>query len=128
MATPRKLVIDGADFLWTCGHGHVEIDGQRRCVERFSAWMYGDPRGALRVRFLDGDGGHTTKGEGWGGHDGGLLVGRVVHNLHRPALAARLIRAAMAAGWQPGNARPAIHDDGWALLAKAGAAPAEKPR
>lgn len=112
-------MIQGANFFWSRGHAHVEIDGQRRCVERFSAWMDGDRRGGLRVRFLDGAGGSTTAGAGWGGHDGGLIVGAAAYNLNRPAVAARLILAAMAAGWRPGSGRPAVHEDGFALLARA---------
>jgi hypothetical protein len=114
-------VIDGACFCWTRSHGHLEVDGQRRCVERFSAWLDGDHRGALKIRFVDGEGGSTTAGLGWGGHDGGLLVGGVAYNLNRPALAVRLIRAAMTADWQPGSGRGVVHDDGFALLAMAGA-------
>ncbi|MEZ4450789.1 MAG: hypothetical protein R3B09_15005 [Nannocystaceae bacterium] len=131
MGKPRWLVIDGARYGWTRSHGHLEIDGARRCVERFSAWLDGDQPGALRVRFVDGEGGSTTTGMGWGGHDGGLLAGRVAYNLHRPALAVRLIRAAMAAGWRPGSGQAMVREDGFVLLAAAGAPPAErrdKPR
>jgi hypothetical protein len=120
-------VIDGVSFCWTRSHGHLDVDGQHRCVERFSAWRDDDRGGALRVRFLDGEGGSTTAGQGWGGHDGRLLVGGVAYNLHRPALAVRLIRAAMAAGWQPGSGRAVERDDGFALLASAGA-PSEPRR
>lgn len=123
MGTPRRLVIDGACFCWTRSHQHIEVDGKRRCVERFSAWRDGDHRGALRVRFVDGEGGHTTAGEGWGGHDGGLLLGSAAYNLHRPATAVRLIRAAIQAGWRPGSGRGVECLDGFKLLAKAGAPP-----
>ncbi|WP_434424767.1 hypothetical protein [Nannocystis pusilla] len=70
MGTPRRLVIDGASFCWTRSHGRREIDDHARCVERFSAWRDDDRRGALRVCFVDGEGGSTTAGQGWGGHDG----------------------------------------------------------
>lgn len=126
MGKPRWLVIDGARFGWTRSHGHLEIDGRRRCVERFSAWLDGDHQGALRVRFIDGEGGSTTAGAGWGGHDGGLLVGSVAYNLHRPAHAAWLIRAAMKRGWRPGSGRALVRDDGFAFLIEAGAPPAER--
>ncbi|WAS90647.1 hypothetical protein [Nannocystis punicea] len=120
-------MIDGASFCWTRSHGHLEVDGVRHCVERFSTWRDDDRRGALRVCFVDGQGGSTTAGQGWGGHDGSLLVGGVAYNLNRPALAVRLIRAAMASGWQPGSGRGVERDDGFALLASAGA-PAEPRR
>jgi hypothetical protein len=120
----RRLVIDGASFSWTRSHGRLE-DG--RCVERVSAWRDDDRRGALRVCFVDGEGGSTTAGQGWGGHDGRLLVDHVAYNLNRPALAARLIRAAIAAGWQPGSGRAVERDDGFALLAGTDA-PAEPRR
>jgi hypothetical protein len=123
MAVPRRLVIDGASFSWTRSHGH--LDG--RCIERFSAWRDDDRRGALRVDFVDGEGGSTTAGQGWGGHDGRLLVDGVAYNLNRPALAARLIRAALATGWQPGSGRAVVRDDGFALLATTDA-PAEPRR
>lgn len=126
MGTPRRLVIDSVVFYWTRSHRHRDLGGERRCVERFSAWLESDRRGALRVSFVDGEGGHTTTGQGWGGHDGGLLAGKVAYNLHRPALAARLIRRAMAEGWQPGSGRAVERDDGFALLARAGAPPRER--
>lgn len=123
MGKPRRIVIDGVHFSWTRRHGHLERDGVRHCVERFSAWRDDDRVGALRLCFVDGEGGSTTTGQGWGGHDGGLLAGGVAYNLNRPALAARLIRAAMATGWQPGTRRAVERDDGFALLALAGAPP-----
>lgn len=127
MAVPRRLVIDGASFCWARSHGHREIAGQQRCVERFSAWRDDDRRGALRICFVDGEGGSTTAGQGWGGHDGQLLVDGVTYNLHRPALAVRLIQAAMAGGWQPGSGRAVERDDGFVLLASSGA-PSEPRR
>lgn len=45
----------------------------------------------------------------------------MAYNLHRPALAVRLIRAAVAAGWQPASGRGVERDDGFALLAETGA-------
>lgn len=120
-------MIDGASFHWIRSHGHLDIDGQHCCVESFSAWRDDDRRGALRVRFIDGDGGSTTAGQGWGGHDGRLLVGGVAYNLNRPALAARLIQTALAEGWQPGSQRSVERNDGFALLARSDA-PAEPRR
>jgi hypothetical protein len=121
VGVPRRLVIDGVSFCWTRSHGHREIDGHHRCVERFAAWRDDDRRGALRICFVDGEGGSTTAGQGWGGHDGSLLVGGVAYNLNRPALAVRLIQAAMARGWQPGSGRAVECDDGFVLLADSGA-------
>lgn len=109
-------MIDGACFRWTRSHGHH--DGA--CADTFSAWLDGVRGGGLRVVFRDGEGGSTTTGQGWGGHDGGLLVGGLAYNLHRPALAACLIRAALADGWRPGE-RAVEYRDGFALLARAGA-------
>ncbi|MFY0539448.1 hypothetical protein [Nannocystis pusilla] len=120
-------MIDGARFCWTRSHGHLEVAGGHRCVERFSAWRDGERCGALRVHFVDGEGGSTTAGQGWGGYDGRLLVGDEAYNLNRPAIAARLIEAAMARGWQPGSEHGMVCDDGFALLVSAGA-PSEPRR
>lgn len=116
----RELVIDGALYRWTRSHTHVEADGARRCVERLSAWREGHRRAGLTVRFIDGAGGHTTAGEGWGGHDGGLLVGSIAYNLHRPALAAAIIRRALVEGWAPASGRCVVIDDGFGLLRRIG--------
>lgn len=120
MGARRWLVIDGARYGWALSHGHAEIDGEPRCMERLAAWLEGDPRGALHLRFIDGEGGRTTTGQGWGGHSGRVLVDGLAYNLHRPALAAGLIRAGLASGWQPGRGRLVVRDDGYALLAAIG--------
>jgi hypothetical protein len=127
MGASRRIVIDGVCFRWKYSHGHADVDGEGRCAERFSAWRDGDRRGALRVLFINGKGGSTTTGQGWGGHTGRLLVDGAAYNLNRPAIAAALIRAAMAAGWRPGGERDLERDDGYALLAESGA-PSEPRR
>ncbi len=123
---PRTLVIDGVDYRWARSHGHVEIEGERRCVERFAAWEEGARGACLRVRFLDGAGGCSTAGGGWGGHDGGLLVDGVAFNLHRPAVAAAIIRAGRAEGWRGGSGEALAIKDGYALLR--GIGPISEPR
>lgn len=113
-------------YRWTRSHGQVEVDGESHRAERVAAGRDGERRGALLIRCIDGRGRSTTAGQGWGAHDGQLLVGGVVYSLNRPALAARLIQAALTAGWRPGGDRD-VEFDGIALLA-ATDAPSEPQR
>ncbi|MCA9635051.1 MAG: hypothetical protein KC420_03345 [Myxococcales bacterium] len=120
--TIRTLMIDGVTYAWHRAHTHVEVNGERRCVERVSAWIEGSRGASLIVRLHQGQGGHTAAGSGWGGFDGGVLMGRAEYNLNRPAVVAALIRAALARGWAPREGRGLEIDDGFALLV-AGRAP-----
>lgn len=119
MASPRNLIVGHEQFLWTRGHGHESMpDGSRRCFERVSVWRPTRDGGRLLIRFVDGKRGATTAGEGWGGHDGGLLVGGHVYNLNRPGVVAALVRQALAEGWDP-RARGDREIEGFGLLARA---------
>jgi hypothetical protein len=70
------------------------------------------------VRFVDGRGCVVTAGQGWGGHDGLVLVGDDPIHLHRPAVAAALIRAALGAGWDTGRGKPHVIEDGAGFVAE----------
>lgn len=116
VATPRQIVVDELDFEWT--RRHVHDDGP--CIEKLSVWRAHRKGGRLLVRFVDGQGGATLAGAGWGGHDGGLLVGSRSYNLNRPGVVAALIRRALREGWNP-NAKEEREIEGFALLARSNA-------
>lgn len=114
-ARGRKLVVDGVEYRWARRHGHRE-DGL--CQESLTAWEVERENAPLVVRFADGDGAHPTAGEGWGGGVGLVLIGRRQLNLHRPAVAAALIRAALRAGWDPAHGKPYVIAKGAAFIAQ----------
>ncbi len=114
-ARGRKLVVDSVAYRWARKHGHRE-DG--RCQESLTAWEVGRENAPLVVRFADGEGAHPTAGEGWGGGVGLVLIGRDKLNLHRPAVASALIRAALRAGWNPARGKPHIIANGAAFIAE----------
>lgn len=88
------------------------------CTERVSVWLVEHRTRGVTMRFIDGDGGATTHGGGWGGHDGGVLLGDVAINLNRPVVIAALVRAAIERGWDAQTAACEF-DDGFAVLREA---------
>jgi hypothetical protein len=113
VATPRKLFVDGVDFGWTRRHEHQAGP----CSENLSIWRADKTGGRLLVRFVDGQGGATTTGSGWGGHDGGLICGSRSYNLNRPGVIAALIRQALREGWDS-RSKVDRELEGFALLAR----------
>lgn len=109
----RRIVVDGTPYQYSLRHAHrAGADGKRVCEEVLRAWPEDRRHPALVLRFQDGAGGATTAGSGWGGHDGGVLVGAEHVNLHLPAVVAALLRAALRQG--PPQQRP-LELDGFAL-------------
>jgi hypothetical protein len=119
MKKARKLVVDGREYLWRYTHSHP--DGV--CQDQLSVHPQGGGA-SLRVRFVSGEGGSTTTGEGWGGHAGGLLVGGQPYNLNQPGLIVRIMRAALERGWGE-QARGEFVLDGFELLRDADIQPCD---
>lgn len=110
MPTARDIIVHHVEFKWT-----RRSRGQHR--ETLSVWRADGSGGRLLIRFVDGQGGVTTVGSGWGGHDGGLLVGCRSINLNLPSVVAALIRQAIVEGWD--SRSKAVRElDGFALLAR----------
>jgi hypothetical protein len=113
VTTPRKILVDEVDFMWTRRHGHQGSP----CTESLSIWRADKTGGRLLVRFVDGQGGATTAGGGWGGHDGGLVCGSRSYNLNRPGVVAALVRQALRDGWDS-RLKVDRELEGFALLAR----------
>lgn len=98
----RRIVIDGVPYRYSRTHRHeIGPAGTQICEEVLRAQPEDRGHTTLVLRFRDGDGGVTTAGEGWGGHDGGLLIDGEAVNLNLPSVVARLLRAARALGPPP---------------------------
>jgi hypothetical protein len=118
----RKIVVDEVEFRWTRRFNWTRRHGEqaRACMEMLCVWRADRTGGRLLIRFVDGESGVTTAGSGWGGHDGGLLVGDRSYNLNRPAVVAALIRQAMREGWSA-SSKGQREIEGFALLARSDA-------
>jgi hypothetical protein len=111
VVSPRKIVVDEIELMWTRRHNHEAGP----CTETLTVWRADKPGGRLRVRFVNGQGGATTEGGGWGGYEGGLLFGDRSYNLNRPGVVAALVQQALREGWNS-SARGERELDGFALL------------
>ncbi len=121
---PRHIVVDGERYGWRFSSGY----GQRQ--DSAASWLYHDiftawpadrPGSRLHVHFITPGDLITGSPLGTGlpivpgtPDTGGI-------NLHRPKLAAELIRQARQRGWTPGaDAMPFVVENGLELLAAAG--------
>jgi len=113
----RRLVVDGATFMWSLGHSHRAL-GQGRyedCCEALDIRLF-KARGRLRIVFRAGPERFVA--------DGYLTPSGVVGteerrlNLHEPGTARALLDEALARGWQPDNPE-AQEIDGWTLYGAA---------
>ena len=115
MSGARKITVDGQEYRWR--HSNCGID------ERVSIWVEGNHRAILLLRFVYPTSPHPDFLEGFG--HGVRLSGHVecgvrVYKLHRPAVAACLIRLAHKAyAWNPLGGR-SLTLDGFALLREHG--------
>lgn len=116
---PRRIVVDGAPFLWAVKHHHhvrASSEGtDGRCREVFTAYRAGVKHGALRISFDDGPGHHAGYPEAGVVWRPGPEMFAV--NLNTPRVAAALIRAALRHGWTPTQVKtPLAIADGFELL------------
>ena len=108
----RTLEIDGIRYGWRTTHRDEFITPDKKiCVDHFLAFREGTSGTELRIRFTGGVVG------GWGGYTGRIDVPALglSINLHRPGVAAALIRRALELGWSPDA--PMTVEDGAALIA-----------
>lgn len=117
MGTPRKIVVDGERLMWT-----RRSRSEAAFTEVVRVWRAERGGARLVIPFVDQPGAVATAGQGWGGHEGGLLVDRRYYNLNRPAVVAALVRQAMLEGWDPdGTGEQPM--EGYALLRRSSAPP-----
>ncbi|GHB57791.1 hypothetical protein GCM10010347_29920 [Streptomyces cirratus] len=120
---PRRLVVDGREYLWTLRHSHRVLDSGRSADCRETLTLYPQPAGTggpLRIVFASGPDRYVPGGAPMGSGDVGYVRGGSL-NLHEPGAVRALLDAASARGWQPGE-RWAAEVDGWLLLEAAAAA------
>ncbi|MCB9602964.1 MAG: hypothetical protein H6720_21825 [Sandaracinus sp.] len=105
----RRLVVDGAPYLWSVGHLHFprnEPPGHR-CAERLTVYREGFRKAPAKLTFVATDGvlvGYPSSGVV-------VLERNETFNLHTPSLVARLIRG--LEGWEPEHrSSPWMADDG----------------
>jgi hypothetical protein len=118
----RKIVVYGVQYHWIRRHGHIGTSSKDRiCVENFTVRRSDNLGGRCVIRFIDGCGGNTLAGGGYG-YDGGIVTrpdGENVgndFNLNLPSVAAELIRAALESGWQPTDRGDFVIEDGFAFV------------
>jgi hypothetical protein len=120
----RWIMVDGQIYLWRFSPGYLPAqvpDEAWRCHDLFTAYLSQARSSPLRVHFLTWEdpivGGPLRSELPLDARD--LLAGRTTGvNLHTPEQAARLIRRALAAGWQPAQSkRPFVIQQGveWLL-------------
>ena len=103
----RLIVVDGRKYLWRFSPGYVATGAPAspwQCRDQFTAYLFQNKACPLRVYFLTWEdpvaGGPLRAGLPL--HLPDLHSGQTTGlNLHTPEQAARLIRRALAAGWQP---------------------------
>ena len=110
----RTIVVDDLELCWT---RRADADGQ---AERVRVWLPANRRFHLEVRFVESERCHPTIGQGWGGHEGGVLLHGELINLNLPSTIERLIRAALDQGWSPEVQKSNLLLDGVELLTTRG--------
>jgi len=126
----RKIIVDGAPYLWAVSSGHIQqpeppVPGPRLSYlysDQFVAFAEGYRRSRVRIRFI-------TWGSFYGGsglrHGTPQLLGddsvSLEVNLHTPRWAAILIRLALKQGWRPQSTALTL-ENGTALLVEHAAA------
>lgn len=111
----RSIVVNGEEFLWSFSPGYRRTEGDGFvCQDQFTAYKRDHRTSPLRVHFTTWEcaisGGPLRIGAP-------IAPGDPAANLHTPAWAARLIEAALAAGWDPmGCRRPFTIEDGVPFL------------
>ena len=120
----RKIVVDGAEYLWKFEPGYREKTDSPgnpyECFDIFTAFLAGRKHSPLRVHFITWEcaivGGPLRYG-------GPLVLGDENSgiNLHTPKWAAVLIRLARDKGWTPAQSlQPLQIEDGMSWLAELG--------
>ncbi|WP_058041859.1 hypothetical protein [Streptomyces roseifaciens] len=110
----RRLVVDGATYMWSIGHTHHVLGGGRYedCCETLVIRLF-KARGRLRISFGTGPGKLVPDGympSGAVGTTGGGLL-----NLHEPGTVRALLDEALSQGWRPDD--PPVEElDGWNLF------------
>ncbi|MFF4646224.1 hypothetical protein [Streptomyces sp. NPDC001389] len=116
---PRLLVANGRAYLWTVRHGHRVLEGGG-CRKTLTLRSRPPGRGGLlRFVFDEGPGRYVSGFTAGSGEVGAVGVGAL--NLHEPGTVRCLLDAALARGWEPGEARE-TRVDGWSFLEAAAAA------
>ncbi len=115
---PRQLTVDGKIYRWQVSHRHSATSkghSATGCRELFTAFLSGETTSPLHIWFSAG----PTTGAGYPSHGSVYVWGEWSCNLHRPAVAAAVIRAAIATGWVPDMQRnPLKIEDGFSFLRK----------
>ena len=117
----RRLVVDGSAYLWSTRHQHPPSG---ECREVFTAYLAARRVAPLRILFTSGDElrcGDPQRGVVWvpgpPAAPGAPRPPAFSANLNTPSVAASLVRAARARGWDAEAGRsPFVIDDGLRLL------------
>jgi hypothetical protein len=117
----RRVVVDGATYLFSTRHRHIRVEGAsgigRRCEQHFTAYLAGIKASPLRMIFTEDEtckAGYPESGVVW------TVSGDFTLNLNTPSAAAAIIRAARASIWDPEHsASPTVIEDGFAFARRA---------
>ncbi|MEW2035048.1 hypothetical protein AB0901_31675 [Streptomyces roseifaciens] len=113
--TARRLVVDGATYMWSIGHTHhVLSDGRYEgCSETLVIRLF-KARGRLHVSFTTGPGRLVPDGRYMPSGAVGTTDGRML-NLNEPGTVRALLDEALSRGWRPDD--PPVEElDGWSLF------------
>lgn len=117
----RKLVFDGATYLWKVKHEHHVLEQTDPLVGRCREVLLVrrvEPKGrALRIEFADTatcHAGYPEAGVVW---QTGSSEGNVVSaNLNLPRMVRAAIEVCLAQGWQPDSPSSPSRLDGWPMV------------
>ncbi|HEU4326600.1 MAG TPA: hypothetical protein VFS21_25890 [Roseiflexaceae bacterium] len=121
-APTRRITIDGVLYLWRTAD-RLDRDTHPRmtlALSTFTAYRAPLKHGALVISFTTWDDPRVGNPLNTGWHLPGPQGTPELLNLHHPSLAERLIRYALAYGWNPQQNRSTLHLDGLDILTSLG--------